>query len=99
MARKKRGAGVPPETKRMEAHVSNFRNGLRVYRNVWAVRIQSRDYTLLIMEDYLPTIGEVDGRVCILTEEDEYRLEGVRGFFCQRENLFELLIEEDSHVV
>lgn len=82
----------------MEVRVSSFENGLEVYHNVQLIRVKSAKYNLLIMEDYLPVIGQIDGSVSFVGEEKEYSIENIQGFFCHKHNVFSLLIKERSHV-
>lgn len=82
----------------MEVRVSSFENGLEVYRNVHIIRVKSAKYNLLIMEDYLPVIGKIDGSVSFVGEEKEHSIENIQGFFCHKHNVFSLLIKESSHV-
>ena len=46
------------------------------------------------MNDYLPTIGRVDGSVTFLNREGERRYGNIRGFYKHQHNEFTLLIEE-----
>lgn len=69
--------------------------GLKEMEGVRLIRIKSREYNLLIMEDYMPVIGEIDGDVTIVAEGEEYRVQGITGFFSHRKNLFSLMISED----
>jgi hypothetical protein len=79
---------------RIQAQVSSFRDGLQVYNNISIVRVLSRDTNLLIMEDYMPIIGEIDGTVDFIGKEFVQTLEGVRGFFCHDHNVFFLLLKD-----
>ena len=57
------------ENKEMLVRVFNL-EGLVEYKDVKIVRITSKDYNLLIMKDYLPIIGEIDGNVDIKSDKD-----------------------------
>ena len=46
------------------------------------------------MNDYLPTIGRVNGSVTLLNNEGEHLYEQIRGFYKNQHNEFTLLIEE-----
>ena len=78
----------------IQARVSDFEHGLRVYDSVRLVRIHSKEYSLLIMEDYYPAMGSVRGTVELVTDTDQVRLGRVKGFYLHRNNEFSLLIEE-----
>lgn len=81
---------------RINARIIDARAGLRVLDGVYAVRIHSRDFYALIMNDYLPTLGKVEGDVIFLNRDGEYPCLGVRGFYKHQHNEFTLLIEEHT---
>lgn len=79
---------------RIQAQVSSFANGLEIYRNISIVRIRSRQSNLLIMEDYMPIIGELDGYVDLIGKNFIKTLENVKGFFCHEHNVFFLILKD-----
>ena len=72
--------------------------GMKTYENVSMVRIVSRDYNILILKDYMPTIGKVKGSVQIVGKDIMKSLDDIEGYYVFRQNQFELLIEEDKYV-
>lgn len=74
--------------------ISDFEHGLREYSDVTLVRIKSKDYTLLIMEDHFPVLGKIEGNLDLVTGEDTISISSIRGFFMNRHNEFTLLIED-----
>lgn len=82
----------------IEARVLSLRDGLRRFEDVTLVRIVSSDYNLLILKDYMPIIGKVEGSVQIVGETDQVDYDQIRGFYMFRQNYFELLIDEDTYV-
>lgn len=74
--------------------ILNIRTGLKVFENVKFVRILSEKYNLLIMRDYLPVIGEIDGSVEIEGEET-FKLENIKGYYINKNNEFNLIIKEE----
>ena len=68
--------------------------GLKVYENVKIIRITSKDYNLLIMKDYLPIIGEIDGDVDIKSDNEEVNLKNIKAFYMNSNNEFNLMIKE-----
>ncbi|MBS6398147.1 MAG: hypothetical protein KH452_13535 [Clostridiales bacterium] len=79
---------------RIIARIIDARVGLKVLDGVYAVRIHSRDFYALIMNDYLPTLGKVEGDVIFLNREGEHPYRGMRGFYKHQHNEFTLLVEE-----
>ena len=72
--------------------------GFQKFEQVDMIRIKSEKYTLLIMDDYMPVIGRIDGMVEIVSGEDTRSFQPVHGFYTHRKNTFELLIKEDADV-
>lgn len=83
-----------PDNDDIIAKVLDIENGFATYRNVRAIRIKSKKFTLLVMHNYTPTLGEVDGSVDILVKDDEIHYENIKAYFEFNENKFTLLIKE-----
>ncbi len=73
-------------------------NGMRFIPEVSAVRVQSQDYRLLIMEDYVPTLGQIEGTITFLTPDGEIRFPNIRGFYKHQHNEFTLLVQQGEAV-
>lgn len=78
----------------IKVRVFDMDNGLREYENIKIVRIVSKDYNLLIMKDYLPIIGEIEGRVDIKNDEVDLSFKDIKAFYMNSENVFNLMIKE-----
>ena len=83
---------------KITATVLGIDEGFQKFEQVDMIRIKSEKYTLLIMDDYMPVIGRIDGMVEIVSGEDTRSLQPVHGFYTHRKNMFELLIKEDADV-
>ena len=79
---------------KIKANVFSIENGDIHFDNVKAVRIISSKYNILIMEDYLPVIGEVDGSVHITLEDRTEEFNNIVAYYKHSKNEFELLIKE-----
>lgn len=53
----------------IKVRVFDMEDGLLEYENIKSVRIVSKDYNLLIMKDYMPIIGEINGNVDIIGQD------------------------------
>ena len=78
----------------MKVRVFDMEHGLVEYDDVKTIRIVSRDYNLLIMKDYLSVIGEIVGSVDIKGEEVDVTFNGIKAFYMNSKNVFNLMIEE-----
>lgn len=80
--------------KKMTAWVYSIKNGVKEIQNVRLIRIKSKQYNLLVMEDYLPVLGEIEGDLTIQSDEETFRLEDIYGFYIHQNNLFRLMLKE-----
>lgn len=67
---------------------------MRVYDNIKIIRIISKDYNLLIMKDYLPIIGEIEGSVDIKNDVVNESFKNIKAFYMNSDNVFNLMIKE-----
>ena len=79
---------------RIQAQISSFKEGLQTFEDLNIVRVRGKKARLLIMEDYAPVIGEVDGDIDLIGRESFQTLKNVKGFFCHEHNVFFLLLKE-----
>ena len=73
---------------------ANGREEVRQFPGLKLIRVKSADYSLLIMEDYFPILGQVNGRIEFLSEGKLVDLGKLKGFYVHRDNEFSLLIKE-----
>ena len=78
----------------IKVRVFDMDHGLREYDNIKIVRIISKDYNLLIMKDYLPIIGEIEGQVDIKNDNINESFKNIKAFYMNSNNVFNLMIKE-----
>lgn len=78
----------------IKVRVFDMVHGLREYENITIIRIISKDYNLLIMKDYLPIIGEIEGSVDIKNDIINESFKNIKAFYMNSENVFNLMIKE-----
>ena len=78
----------------IKVRIFNIENGLREYKDIKIIRIISKDYNLLIMKDYLPIIGEIEGSVDIKNDEVNLSFKDIKAFYMNSNNEFNLMIRE-----
>lgn len=81
-------------TKTIQVRVVNFSNGLRVFEEVQMVRIKSGNYTLLVMADHIPVIGEINGNIEIVMKDEIKEFENVEAFYMERANVLSILLKD-----
>ena len=80
----------------MKVRVFDLSKGLVEYEHIKVIRIISKDYNLLVMQDYLPMLGEIDGSVDIKNEDIEINYKGIKAFYMNSGNVFNLMIKEGN---
>jgi len=78
----------------MKVRIFDLDKGLTEYEQIKVIRIISEDYNLLIMEDYLPIIGEIEGSVDIKGEDIDVSFPKISAFYMNSGNVFNLMIKE-----
>ena len=81
-------------SKGIKVRIFNLESGLVEYEDVKFIRVISKDYNLLIMKDYLPIIGEIQGEIQIGREKEDINMEKVRGYFMHKHNKFNLFYSD-----
>ncbi len=65
------------------------------YENVSYIKIMSKDYNLIIMKDYLPIIGEIEGNVELGIDDDVIDIGKVKGYYMHKHNKFNLFFSHN----
>ena len=78
----------------IKVRIFDIENGLREYKDIKIIRIISKDYNLLIMKDYLPIIGEIEGNVDIKNDEVNLSFKDIKAFYMNSNNEFNLMIKD-----
>ena len=81
----------------IKVKVFDIRNGMRVYDNIKIIRIISKDYNLLIMKDYLPIIGEIEGSVDIKNDVVNESFKNIKAFYMNSERCDDKRVKCRSH--
>ncbi len=74
----------------IKAQLLNSAGDVKQYDDVKFVKIKSQKYNLIIMRDYLPIIGEIEGDIQIGCEKENIELKNVKGYFMHKHNKFNL---------
>lgn len=81
------------ENKGILVNVFELETGLTTYKDCEYIRIIDEKYNLLVMLDYTPIIGEVNGKIGIMYNGQEIHYEGVKASFMNSNNVFNLMIQ------
>ncbi len=77
-----------------KVRIFDLDKGLTEYEHIKIVRIISKDYNLLIMQDYLPIIGNIEGSLDIKGDDIDIKFPKIRAFYMNSNNVFNLMIKE-----
>lgn len=78
----------------IKVRIFSLDKGLIEYEHIKVIRIISKNYNLLIMQDYLPILGEIEGSVDIKNEDIELNYKNIKAFYMNSSNVFNLMIKE-----
>ena len=78
------------EMQNIVVQLININGDVKQYDDVKFIKIRSKKYNLIIMKDYLPIIGEIQGNIEIGREKEKIDMKKVRGYFMHKHNKFNL---------
>lgn len=78
----------------MKAKIVSIENGLQEYEDVEMIRVKSKHHNLLIMQHYMPVLGELDGYVDIVLKDHSVRFPKIKGNYMHKQDEFQLLVEK-----
>ena len=84
------------ENNGIKVRIFDLKKGLIEYEHIKIIRIISKDYNLLVMQDYLPILGEIEGSVDIKNEDIEINYKDIKAFYMNSNNVFNLMIKEGN---
>ena len=79
----------------INVRILNIKTGLIEYKEVEFIKILSKDYNLIVMKDYLPMIGEIQGSIEIETQNENIKMDNIVGYYIHKYNQFNLFIKEE----
>ena len=77
-----------------KVRIFDLDTGLTEYEHIKVVRLISKEYNLLIMQDYLPIIGELEGSIDIKGEDINLSFPKIKAFYMNSNNVFNLMVKE-----
>jgi hypothetical protein len=78
------------ENNDIEVQLLDINGDVTEYKDVSFIKIISKKYNLIIMKDYLPIIGELEGLIEIERKNETVKMEKVKGYFMHKHNKFNL---------
>jgi len=78
-------------------NIISLNEGLIKIDDVHVIRIKSKDYNLLIMKDYLPIIGMIEGSFDIETTAEKITYDEVIAYYMSNNNIFNIILKDGKH--
>jgi len=80
---------------KIAADILSFEKGAEHFENLKAIRVKSKNYNLLIMEDYMPLIGEIEGNLSLVDDDgNSVDYTTVTGYYRHSHNQFEFIVKD-----
>ena len=79
----------------IKVKIFSLESGLEILQDIKVIRIKSKDYNLLIMPDYMPLLGEIQGNIDFENKEESKSLKDIKGYYINSNNEFSLIVRED----
>ena len=78
----------------MIVKILSLKRGVEVLENVVSIKINSKKYNLLIMKNYTPIIGDINGTIEVQSENSSKKYENINGYYLNINNEFRLMLKE-----
>ena len=95
MSRKEKTKLLTDAGAAISVKVLSLKKGLIEYNDVQFVRIVNKNNNLIIMKDYLPLIGEVQGKIEIEGLKETIKLQNIVGYYIHKHNQFNLFLRDE----
>ena len=78
----------------IKAKIVSMENGLQEFDEIEMIRVKGENHSLLILQNYMPLLGRLDGYVDLVLENETLRIQDVQGYYMHKQNEFSLLVEK-----
>lgn len=80
--------------RKIKAKIVSMEYGLQEYEEIEMIRVKGENHSLLILQNYMPLLGHLDGYVDLVLKDETLRIQDVKGYYMHKQNEFSLLVEE-----
>ena len=80
--------------RKIKAKIVSMENGLQEFEEIEMIRVKGESHSLLILQNYMPLLGHLDGYVDIVLKDETLRIKDVQGYYMHKQNEFSLLVEQ-----
>ena len=79
---------------RIKAKIVSMENGLQEFEEIEMIRVKGENHSLLILQNYMPLLGHLNGYVDLVLKDETLRIKDVQGYYMHKQNEFSLLVEQ-----
>ncbi len=79
---------------KIKAKIVSMKYGLQEFEEIEMIRVKGKNHSLLILQNYMPLLGRIDGYVDLVLKDETLRVNDVHGYYMHKKNEFSLLVEE-----
>ena len=79
---------------KIKAKIVSMEYGLQEYNKIEMIRVKGENHSLLILQNYMPLLGRLDGYVDLVLKDETLRIKDVQGYYMHKQNEFSLLVEK-----
>lgn len=79
---------------KIKAKIVCMNKGLQEYEDIEMIRVKSSYHSLLILQNYMPLLGRLDGYIELVFENETLRFNDLHGYYMHKKNEFSLLVQE-----
>ena len=80
--------------RKIKAKIVSMEYGLQEYEEIEMIRVKGENHSLLILQNYMPLLGHLDGYVDLVLKDETLRIQDVKGYYMHKQNEFSLLVED-----
>ena len=82
--------------RKIKAKIVSMENGLQEFDEIEMIRVKGENHSLLILQNYMPLLGRLDGYVDLVLESETLRIQDIQGYYMHKQNEFSLLVEQGN---
>ena len=84
--------------RKIKAKIVSMENGLQEFEDIEMIRVKGENHSLLILQNYMPLLGRLDGYVDLVLKDETLRIQDVQGYYMHKQNEFSLLVEKGDTI-
>lgn len=78
---------------KIKAKIVSIEKGLQQFDGIEMIRVVSDEHNLLILQNYMPLLGRLNGYVDLIFQDKTLRFSDLQGYYMHKKNEFSLLVQ------